>query len=57
MDEDKRREILSSLEALEENRVNALEYLKVYQKNIKREYSKKIKPKEFQVGDLVLREN
>jgi len=37
--------------------VNALEHLRVYHSRIQKAYSKKIKPKQFKVGDLVLKEN
>jgi len=41
---------------LDEKRINALEHLKTYQQRIKRAYGKKMMPKEFEVGDMVLQE-
>lgn len=48
---------LQEIELLEECQHQAYDHLKVYQKCMSRNYNKKIKPREFQVGDLVLREN
>lgn len=44
-------------EALDEKRISALEHLRAYQQRIKRSYGKKVVPKNFEVGDMVLQEN
>jgi len=54
--EDKRKARLTQLEVLDETRVNTLEHLRVYHSRIQKAYNKKIKTKEFKVGDLVLKE-
>eukprot|EP01018_Ginkgo_biloba_P037608 Gb_07526 [translate_table: standard] len=48
---------LQELELLDERRLNALNYLKAYQKRLRRRYNQNIKAREFEVGDLVLKEN
>jgi len=48
---------MNQLEAMGEKRNNALEHLRAYQKRIKRAYGKKVVPKAFEVGDMVLQEN
>ena len=48
---------MNQLEALDEKRINALEHLRAYQQRIKRSYGKKVVPKAFEVGDMVLQEN
>lgn len=57
LDEDRRKARLTQLEVLDEKYVNALEYLCVHHYRIQKAYSKKIKPKKFNVGDLVLKKN
>jgi len=42
---------------LDEKRINASEHLKAYQQRIKIAYGKKVVPKAFEVGDMVLQEN
>lgn len=54
---EKRKERLTKLELLHEKWVNALEHLCVYHFRIHKAYGKKIKAKEFKVGDLVLKED
>jgi len=56
-DEDRRKDRLAQLEVLDDKRVNALEHLRVYHSHIQQAYRKKIIPKYFKVGDLVLKEN
>lgn len=56
-DEDYRVACLEKLELLEEHQCVAHEYIKVYQNRLSRYYNKKVKPRVFQVGDLVLWEN
>jgi len=48
---------MNQLEALDEKRVHALEHLRSYQQRISRAYGKKVTPKAFKVGDMVLQEN
>jgi len=48
---------MNQLEALDEKRINALEHLRAYQQRIKRAYGKKVVPKAFEVGDMVMQEN
>ena len=55
--DEKRRARLVKLESLDEKRVHTLEHMRIYHNRIKRAYGKKIKLKEFNVGDLVLKEN
>jgi len=42
---------------LDEKRIRPIEHQKGYHAKIKREFRKKIKSKEFKIGDLVLKEN
>jgi len=42
---------------LDEKRIHAIEHQRLYHANLKIAYDKKVKPKSFQVGDLVLKEN
>jgi len=42
---------------LDERQVNALEHMHTYQSRIKRAFEKRIKIYEFNIGDLVLKEN
>ena len=48
---------MNQLEALDEKRVHALEHLRAYQQRISRAYGKKVIPKAFKVGNMVLQEN
>jgi len=48
---------LDQLLLLDERRVNVLEYLRTYQNHIKRAFAKKFIIHEFNIGDLVLKEN
>ena len=45
------------MESLDEKRIREIEHQKVYHVKLKRAFGKKIKSKEFKVGDLVLKEN
>ena len=45
------------MEALDEKRIRGIENQKAYHKKLKRVFGKKIKPKEFKIRDLVLKEN
>jgi len=45
------------LESLDEKRIKAIEHQKIYHARLKRAFDKKIKPKEFNMGDLLLKEN
>ena len=56
-DDDYRVSRLQELELLDEHRQAVYDHLRVYQKRISRGYNKKFRHREFQVGDLVLREN
>eukprot|EP01018_Ginkgo_biloba_P027629 Gb_18271 [translate_table: standard] len=56
-DEDCRVALLQELELLDERRLNALNHLRAYQNWLRRRYNQKIKAREFEVGDLVLKEN
>eukprot|EP01018_Ginkgo_biloba_P006932 Gb_39495 [translate_table: standard] len=49
--------IFQELELLDERRLNALNHLKSYQNRLRKRYNQNIKAKEFEVGDLVLKEN
>lgn len=42
---------------LDECRQHAFDYLKAYQKHICRRYNNKVKPRAFQIGDLVIKKN
>ena len=48
---------MNQLEALDEKRISSLEHLGAYQQRIKRSYIKRVIPKNFEVGDIVLQEN
>ena len=52
--EDNVRLRLEELEALDEKRLEAQQCLKCYQARISRTFNKKVRPRSFQVGDLVL---
>lgn len=54
-DEDAQKERLQELEALDEKWIHAIEHQKAYYARLKWDFGKKIKPKMFQVGDLVLK--
>ncbi|KAH9296206.1 hypothetical protein KI387_039794, partial [Taxus chinensis] len=56
-DEDYRVARLAELELLDEKRIRVLNHLKVYQNRVSRGYKKCIIHQEFDVGDLVLKEN
>eukprot|EP01018_Ginkgo_biloba_P036823 Gb_32314 [translate_table: standard] len=56
-DEECRVARLQDLELLDERRLNALNHLRAYQNRLRRRYNQKIKAREFEVGDLVLKEN
>nr|XP_016498577.1 PREDICTED: uncharacterized protein LOC107817290 [Nicotiana tabacum] len=45
---------LAELEALDEKRLKAQQKLKCYQARLARAFNKKVRPRSFQVGDLVL---
>ena len=45
---------LEELEALDEKRLEAQQHLECYQAPISRTFNKKVRPRSFQVGDLVL---
>jgi hypothetical protein len=56
-DEDYRVSRLQELELLDERHQHAAEDLKGYQLIMSQSYNHRVKPRAFQVGDLVLREN
>ncbi|GLJ17131.1 hypothetical protein SUGI_0296430 [Cryptomeria japonica] len=56
-DEDYRVSRLQELEILDERRQIAFNHLKAYQQQMSHSYNHKVKPRTFEVGDLVLREN
>ncbi|KAH9324039.1 hypothetical protein KI387_004217, partial [Taxus chinensis] len=56
-DEDYKVARLTELEILDEKRIRALNHLKVYQNKVSRGYKKCIIHREFDVGDLILKEN
>ncbi|GLJ16331.1 hypothetical protein SUGI_0276020 [Cryptomeria japonica] len=56
-DEDYRVSRLQELELLDERRQTAYSHLKAYQQRMSHSYNHKVKPRTFEVGDLVLREN
>ncbi|KAM2645650.1 hypothetical protein EV1_019174 [Malus domestica] len=45
---------LQELEALDERRLEAQQYLKCYQARLSKAFNKKVRPRSFQMGDLVL---
>ena len=51
IDEVARQARLDQLLLLDERRIHALEYMQVYQEHIKREFDKKAKIPEFNIGD------
>lgn len=56
-EDDKRVARLRQIEIFDKKRINALEHLRRYHNRIKRAYVNKIRPKEFKVDDVVLKEN
>ena len=56
-DEDYRVMRLQELELLDEKRQASFDHMRVYQKRMSKAFNKKVHPREFQVGDLVLRVN
>ena len=52
--EDNVRLRLEELEALDEKRLEAQQCLECYQARISRTFNKKVRPRSFQVGDLIL---
>lgn len=57
IDDDYRICRLQELELPDEHRQVAFDYLKAYKKQMSKRFNKKVKPRDFQVGNLVLREN
>ena len=55
-DDENRISKLQELELLDERRQVAFNHLRAYQKWISKSYNKKVRPWDFQFGDLVLRE-
>ena len=56
-DDDYRISWLQELVLLDEHRQVACDNLRAYQQRMSRSYNKKVNPRSFQLGDLVLREN
>ena len=52
--EDNVRLRLEELEALDEKRLEGQQHLECYQARLTKAFNKKVKPRSFQVGDLVL---
>ena len=48
---------LQELVLLDERRQVACDHLRAYQQRMSRSYNKRVKPRSFELGDLVLREN
>ena len=48
---------LTQLDLLDEKRQQAYDHLTIYQNHLKRNFNKKVHPRQFQVGDMVLKEN
>ena len=48
---------IQELETLDECRKATFDHIRAYQKCMSTQYNKKVHPHEFQVGDLLLREN
>ena len=48
---------LQELELLNEKHKASFDHMRVYQKHMSKAFNKKVHPREFQVGDLVLHEN
>ncbi|XP_074298269.1 uncharacterized protein LOC141629111 [Silene latifolia] len=53
-DDDKDKLRLTELESLDEKRLEAQQKLQYYQARLSRAFNKKVRPRSFQVGDLVL---
>ncbi|KAM2762618.1 hypothetical protein PS2_014323 [Malus domestica] len=53
-DEENAKLCLQQLEALDERRLEAQQHLECYQAWLSKAFNKKVRPKSFQVGDLVL---
>ena len=56
-DEDHRAMRIHELTTLEERQKDTFDHMRAYQKRMSNTYNKKVHPREFQVGELVLREN
>lgn len=56
-DEDHRVARLQELELLDEKRQTALNHLQGYQNRMRRSYNKRVRPRHFEVGDIILKEN
>ncbi len=52
--EDNVRLLLEELEALDEKRLEAQQRLECYQAHVSRAFNKKVRPRSFQAGNLVL---
>ena len=52
-----RQDRLAHLDLIDEKCISALQHLRVYQERIKRAYNKRVYLHEFEVGNLVLKEN
>lgn len=48
---------LDQLSLLDERCINVIEHNKIYQEHLKKVFNKKFQPHEFQVGDIILKEN
>ena len=48
---------IQELKTLDEHCKVAFDHMRAYQKRMSTQYNKKVHPREFQVGELVLREN
>lgn len=57
LDEDAQQAHLEHLTLLDEKHFNAIQHHKLYQKHLKHVYGKRVYPKEFKIGDFVLKEN
>lgn len=56
-DEEYRVAHLQELALLDERRLRALNHLRMYQHRLQLQYNKRVQPREFEVGDLVLQHN
>ena len=56
-DEDHRAIQVQELETLDEHNKVSFDHVRAYYKCMSTQYNKKVHPHEFQVGELVLREN
>ena len=56
-DEDHRAMRIQELETLDEFHKATFDHMRAYQKRTSTQYNKKVLPRDFQVSDLVLREN